>query len=80
MLKLQDIEIISRKIDRSEILIAKFINGYASGWEFAVRKEFITPPTNKLNYAIITYGKNRWKKTNTKRVVRVKKDSNKAKK
>ena len=40
MLKLQDIEIISRKIDRSEILIAKFINGYASGWEFAVRKEF----------------------------------------
>jgi hypothetical protein len=41
---------------------------------------FITPPTNKLNYAIITYGKNRWKKTNTKRVVWVKKDSNKAKK
>jgi len=35
----------------------------------------IISPINNLNYAIITYGKNRCKKINTKRVVQKKKDS-----
>lgn len=30
----------------------------------------ITPPINNVNYAIIMHGKDRWKKTNTKRAVR----------
>lgn len=36
------------------------------------RKGFlnITPPINNVNYAIIMHGKDRWKKTNTKRAVR----------
>lgn len=30
-----DVGLISRKIARSEYLIALFVDGYAAGWEFA---------------------------------------------
>jgi hypothetical protein len=39
-MKLEDIELISRKVERSEQVIAKFVDGYAAGWEFAVKEVF----------------------------------------
>jgi len=39
-MKLQDLELTSRKVERTEHLIAKFIDGYAAGWEFAVKEVF----------------------------------------
>ena len=40
MVEENNIELICRKVERSEQLIAKFIDGYASGWEFAVNEVF----------------------------------------
>jgi hypothetical protein len=39
-MELQDLELTSRKVERTEHLIAKFVNGYAAGWEFAVKEVF----------------------------------------
>ena len=39
-MELKNLEVKCRQIERSEIIIAKFIDGFAAGWEFAVRKEF----------------------------------------
>jgi hypothetical protein len=40
MRELKDLDLICKKVERTEQLIAKFINGYASGWEFAVKEVF----------------------------------------
>lgn len=40
------------------------------GKGYVLKTIFITPPINNVNYAIIMHGKDRWKKTNTKRAVR----------
>ena len=39
-MELPDLELVSRKVERSEHLIAKFVDGYAAGWEFAVPDVF----------------------------------------
>ncbi len=40
MAEKNNIELTCRRVERTEQLIAKFIDGYASGWEFAVKEVF----------------------------------------
>ena len=37
---LKEIELTCRRVERTEQLIAKFVDGYASGWEFIVKEAF----------------------------------------
>ena len=60
-MELKDLELTSRKVERTEHLIAKFIDGYAAGWEFAVKEVFLTilslkstATTLALNFSIST--------------------------
>jgi hypothetical protein len=63
-MELQDLELTSRKVERTEHLIAKFIDGYAAGWEFAVKEVFkgcldikkTTKTIDKKTFQIITQG------------------------
>ncbi len=62
--ELEVIELITRKINRSEYLIAQFIDGYAAGWAFAVKEAFrdaldikLTAKTiSKKSFQIYTQG------------------------
>lgn len=64
--ELEKIELITRKINRSEYLIAQFIDGFAAGWAFAVKDAFrdaldikLTNKTiNKKIFQIYTQGQN----------------------
>jgi len=57
-------DLVCRKVERSELLIAKFINGYASGWEFAVKEVFkdsldikkTNKTINKKTFQVYTQG------------------------
>ncbi len=40
MTEKNNIELTCRRVERTEQLIAKFVDGYASGWEFAVKEVF----------------------------------------
>lgn len=63
-MELKDIELTCRKVERTEQLIAKFVDGYASGWEFAVKEVFkesldikeTTKTINKKEFKILTQG------------------------
>ena len=63
-MKLKEVELTCRKVERTEQLIAKFVDGYASGWEFAVKEVFkesldirkTTKTINKKEFKILTQG------------------------
>jgi len=63
-MELKDLELTSRKVERTEHLIAKFIDGYAAGWEFSVKEVFkesldikkTTKTINKKTFQIIKQG------------------------
>ena len=63
-MELPDLELVSRKVERSEHLIAKFVDGYAAGWEFAVPDVFkecldikkTTKTIDKKTFQIVTQG------------------------
>ncbi len=63
-MELKEVELTCRKVERTEQLIAKFVDGYASGWEFAVKKVFkesldireTTKTINKKEFKILTQG------------------------
>ncbi len=62
--ELEEIELVTRKINRKEYLIAQFIDGFAAGWAFAVKDAFrdaldikLTNKTiNKKSFQIYTQG------------------------
>lgn len=64
--ELEEIELITRKINRSEYVIAQFIDGYAAGWTFAVKEAFrdaldiklTTKTISKKTFQIYTQGQN----------------------
>ena len=66
---LEDINMILKSKTLQDAI--EYANGLSSAYEEFSSKVIISP-INNLNYAIITYGKNRCKKINTKRVVQKK--------
>jgi len=64
MAEVKKLDLLCRKVERTDLLIAKFINGYASGWEFAVKEVFkdsldirkIDKTIKKKNFKIYTQG------------------------
>ena len=64
MAEVKNLDLVCRKVERSELLIAKFIDGYASGWEFAVKEVFkdsldikkTDKTINKKTFKIYTQG------------------------
>jgi len=64
MAEVKNLDLICRKVERTDLLIAKFIDGYASGWEFAVKEVFkdsldikkTDKTINKKTFKIYTQG------------------------
>lgn len=64
--ELIDLELVARRVGRTEYLIAQFVDGYAAGWQFAVPEAFkesldirLTPKTlNKVVRQVWTQGQN----------------------
>lgn len=61
MVEKNNIELICRRVERTEQLIAKFVNGYASGWDFAVKEVFkdsldIKKTDKTINKKLLKFG------------------------